>query len=203
MKVGLDVNDDIARLEAVRAAVPSGTVLFCDANGSWGTAETRRFLQATRSLDYTLEQPCASYEENLAIRPACDRALVLDETIDGTDALLRAIGDGLVDGITIKLARVGGLTKAKLLRDIAIARNLKITIEDTGGAQIDTAAYCGLLLSTPQLLRQHTVDFHNWVTVANGKADFVIADGAMSPPRRPGLGVDVDPTIFGEPLFRC
>jgi len=203
VKVGLDVNDDIARLEAVRAAVPSGTVLFCDANGSWGTAETRRFLQATRSLDYTLEQPCASYEENLAIRPVTGRALVLDETIDGTDALLRAIGDGLVDGITIKLARVGGLTKAKLLRDIAIARNLKITIEDTGGAQIDTAAYCGLLLSTPQLLRQHTVDFHNWVTVANGKADFVIADGAMSPPRRPGLGVDVDPTIFGEPLFRC
>lgn len=203
VKVGLDVNDDIARLEAVRAAVPSGTVLFCDANGSWGTAETRRFLQATHTLDYTLEQPCGSYEENLAIRPACDRPLVLDETIDSTDPLLRAIADGLVDGITIKLARVGGLTKAKLIRDIAIARNLKITIEDTGGAQIDTAAYCGLLLSTPELLRQHTVDFHNWVTVANGKAEFAIADGAMTPPHSVGLGVEVDPAVFGEPIFRC
>ncbi len=117
--------------------------------------------------------------------------------------MLRAIADGLVDGITIKLARVGGLTKAKLIRDIAIARNLKITIEDTGGAQIDTAAYCGLLLSTPALLRQHTVDFHNWVTVANGTADFTIVGGNIIPPSGPGLGVDVDPAVFGEPVFRC
>ena len=166
VKVGLDVREDIERLEAVRAAIPSDTVIFCDANASWGTAETRQFLLATRSLDYALEQPCATYEENLAIRRGCDRPLILDETIDSVDALLRALADSLVDGITIKLARVGGLTKARLIRDIAAARNLKITIEDTGGAQIDTAAYSGLMLSTPEGLRQHTVDFHNWVTVS-------------------------------------
>ena len=202
VKVGLEVAEDIARLEAVRAAIPSDTVLFCDANASWGTAETRQFLMATRNLDYTLEQPCASYEENLAIRRACDRPLVLDETIDGADVLLRAIADGLVDGITIKLARVGGLTKAKLLRDIAIARNLKVTVEDTGGAEIDTAAYCGLMLSTPEILRQHTVDFHNWVTVSNAKADFRIADGEMMLPSGPGLGVEVDIEALGEPVFQ-
>ncbi|PWK75481.1 mandelate racemase/muconate lactonizing enzyme family protein [Aminobacter sp. AP02] len=201
VKVGLDVNEDIARLEAVRTAVPADTVLFCDANASWGTAETRRFLMATRLLDYTLEQPCASYEENLAIRRATDRPLVLDETIDGADVLLRAISDGLVDGITIKLARVGGLTKAKLLRDIAIAKNLKVTIEDTGGAQIGTAAYSNLLLSTPEGLRQHTVDFHNWVTVSNARGEFFIADGMMSLPAGRGLGLDADPSLFGDPIF--
>ncbi|CAI2935391.1 mandelate racemase/muconate lactonizing enzyme family protein [Aminobacter niigataensis] len=203
VKVGLDVNEDIARLEAVRASVPADTVLFCDANASWGTAETRRFLLATRNLHYTLEQPCASYEENLAIRRATDRPLVLDETIDGVDVLVRAISDGLVDGITIKLARVGGLSKARLLRDIAIAKNLKVTIEDTGGAQIDTAAYSGLLLSTPEHLRQHTVDFHNWVTVSNARGDFAIADGMMRLPGGPGLGLDVDAHAFGEPIFSC
>jgi cis-L-3-hydroxyproline dehydratase len=201
VKVGLDVNEDIARLEAVRAAVPSDTVLFCDANASWGTAETRRFLMATRNLDYALEQPCATYEENLAIRRVCDRPLILDETIDGVDVLLRAIADGLVDGITIKIARVGGLTKAKLVRDIAIARNLKITIEDTGGAEIDTAAYSGLMLSTPENLRQHTVDFHNWVTVSNARADFRIAHGGMAIPSGPGLGIEVDAGTLGEPVF--
>ena len=139
----------------------------------------------------------------LAIRSACDRPLVLDETIDSVDVLLRAIADGLVDGVTIKLARVGGISKAKLIRDIAIAKNLKITIEDTGGAQIDTAAYSGLMMSTPEHLRQHTVDFHNWVTVTNGKANFQIANGAMTPPHGPGLGVEVDPRAFGEPIFSC
>jgi L-alanine-DL-glutamate epimerase-like enolase superfamily enzyme len=201
VKVGLDVDDDIARLSAVRAAVPGNTVLFCDANGSWGTAETRRFLMATRDLDYTLEQPCATYEENLAIRRATDRPFVLDETIDSVDTMLRAVGDGLVDGVTIKLARVGGLTRAKLIRDIAIARNLRITIEDTGGAEIDTAAYSGLMLSVPETLRNHTVDFHNWVTVSNARAKFHIAKGMMEPPLGPGLGVDVDPKALGTPIF--
>ena len=163
----------------------------------------RQFLLATRSLDYALEQPCATYEENLAIRRACDRPLVLDETIDSVDTLLRALADSLVDGITIKLARVGGLTKARLIRDIAVARNLKITIEDTGGAEIDTAAYSGLMLSTPEGLRQHTVDFHNWVTVSNARADFRIADGQMTLPDGPGLGVEVDKVALGEPIFTC
>lgn len=203
VKVGLDVYEDIERLEAVRTAIPSDTVIFCDANGSWGTAETRQFLLATRSFDYALEQPCATYEENLAIRQACDRPLVLDETIDGVDTLLRALTDSLVDGITIKLARVGGLTKARLIRDIAAVRNLKITIEDTGGAQIDTAAYSGLMLSTPQNLRQHTVDFHNWVTVSNARADFRIAGGQMTLPDGPGLGIDVDKPALGQPIFTC
>jgi L-alanine-DL-glutamate epimerase-like enolase superfamily enzyme len=203
VKVGLDVREDIERLEAVRAAIPQGTVIFCDANGSWGTAATRQFLLATRGIDYALEQPCATYEENLAIRQACDRPLILDETIDGVDALLRALSDSLVDGITIKLARVGGLTKARLIRDIAVARNLKITIEDTGGAQIDTAAFAGLLLSTPRELRQHTCDFQNWVTVASGEGHFPIANGAMGLPEGPGLGVEVDTKLFGDPIFQA
>ena len=203
VKVGLDVREDIERLEAVRAAVPSDTVIFCDANASWGTAETRQFLLATRSIDYALEQPCATYEENLSIRRGCDRPLILDETIDSVDTLLRALADSLVDGITIKLARVGGLTKARLIRDIAAARNLKITIEDTGGAQIDTAAYSGLMLSTPEGLRQHTVDFHNWVTVSNARAEFRITNGQMTLPNGPGLGIDVDKAALGEPIFTC
>ena len=203
VKVGLDVNDDIARLEAVRATVPADTVLYCDANASWTTAQVRRFLSATRGLDYVLEQPCATYAENLAIRGACDRPLVLDETIDSVDVLMRAIAGGLVDGVTIKLARVGGVTRARLIRDIAAARGLGITIEDTGGAEIDTAAYSALMLSTPVELRQHTVDFHNWVTVSNARAQFRIADGEMAPPVGPGLGVEVDVAAFGEPIFAC
>ena len=78
---------------------------------------------------------------------------------------------------------------------------LKVTIEDTGGAQIDTAGYCGLMLSTPENLRQHTVDFHNWVTVANAAGDFAIAGGRMIPPAGPGLGLDVDRASLGEPIF--
>ena len=160
---------------------------------------------ATRNLDYTFEQACASYEKNLAIRRATDRPLLLDETIDSADLLLRAISDSLidvlVDCITIKLARIGVVTKVKRLRNIAIAKNLRVTIEETDSAQTTTATYSSLPWPTLEGLRQHTVYLHNRLMVSNASGEFAIADDKMALPGRLGLGLAVDPNLFGEAIF--
>ena len=57
--------------------------------------------------------------------------------------------------------------RLRLLRDLAVSLRIPVTVECTGGAEIDTAAIAHLSLSTPEELRVHTVDFHNWVTVSN------------------------------------
>jgi L-alanine-DL-glutamate epimerase-like enolase superfamily enzyme len=205
VKVGLEVKDDIARTEAVLDAVPSGTVIFADANAAWRQQQAIEFLRATRDLDYTLEQPCASYEANLAVRRHCDRPLVLDETIDSLNVFMRAWGDRLIDGITIKVARVGGVTKAKLIRDTAATLGLGVTIEDTGGAELNTAATAHLMMSTPEGIRQHTCDFYNWVTTRHTKPGFAdkvfdTRDGSMAAPRGKGLGIEVDEPALGQPF---
>ena len=200
VKVGLRPDDDVERIEAVADAVPSGTVLYADANAAWTAADARRFVLATQGLAYTLEQPCGSFEANLAVRSACDRPFVLDESIDSLDALLRCRSAGLVDGITIKIARVGGVTPARLVRDVAVELGLEVTVEDTGGAQIDTAAIAHLAIGTPAASRTHTVDFHRWVTVANGSFDLECRNGVMTLPSGAGLGVEVDEAVLGEPL---
>jgi L-alanine-DL-glutamate epimerase-like enolase superfamily enzyme len=201
VKVGLDPDEDIARMEAVRGAVPRDVVLFADANGGWNTHQTRRFLRATRALDYYLEQPCGGYEECLAIRGDCDRPLILDESIDSLQALVRAHADRLVDGITIKLARVGGITRARLIRDTAVELGLAVTVEDTGGAEIDTAAMAHMSLSTPENARLHTVDFHNWVSVSNATGMPPCRDGQMAAPKAPGLGVTPLEQEFSKPIY--
>ena len=201
IKVGLDPDEDVDRMDAVLAVLPAGTVVYADANAAWQPAQVRHFLRRTQHLDYTLEQPCASYANNLAIRAACDRPLVLDESIDSVETLLRAHADHLVDGITIKIARVGGITKARLIRDIAVHLGLQVTVEDTGGAQIDTAAMAHMSVSTPNQSRTHTVDFHNWVTVANGVADLRCENGTMTAPEAVGLGVEVDVAALGQPVL--
>jgi L-alanine-DL-glutamate epimerase-like enolase superfamily enzyme len=201
VKVGLDPDDDVERIEAVRAAIPADVVLYADANASWRPADARRFLRATQHLAFTLEQPCASFDANCSVRAATDRPFVLDESIDSLDALLRAHAAGLVDGITIKIARVGGVTPARLLRDVAVELGLEVTVEDTGGAQIDTAAIAHLAIGTPAGHRTHTVDFHHWVTVANGSFDLECRGGAMTLPSGPGLGVTVDESALGEPVL--
>jgi L-alanine-DL-glutamate epimerase-like enolase superfamily enzyme len=200
VKVGGDPGEDIERVHAVRAAVPADVVLFCDANGAWTTAQARTFLRSTRELAITLEQPCMSYDDCRSLRAACPHPLVLDECIDSLPSLLAAHRDGVADGVTIKIARVGGVGPAALLRDVAVELGLPVTVEDTGGSDIDTSAMAHLSLSTPEQLRIHTVDFNAWVTVGNAAGMPPPVDGRLSAPEGPGLGVEVLRELLGEPF---
>ncbi|HTO84726.1 MAG TPA: mandelate racemase/muconate lactonizing enzyme family protein [Methylomirabilota bacterium] len=202
VKVGLDPDEDIERLTAVRAAVGKDIVLFADANGGWSTLQARRFLRATRDLDYAMEQPCLTYGECRALRGDCDRPLILDESIDSLAALVQAHADQVADGVTIKIARVGGVGRARLIRDVAVDLGIAVTVEDTGGAEIDTAAMLHLSLSTPEALRLHTVDFNNWVTRPNARGIPTSAGGRIGMGHGPGLGVEPLVETFGAPFFR-
>jgi cis-L-3-hydroxyproline dehydratase len=201
VKVGGDPVADAERLAAVRAAVGPEIVLFADANGAWTTAAARRFMIAARAVDHTLEQPCASIEECAALRPHCPGPLVLDESIVSFSDLVRARREAGADGVTIKLARVGGVTRAAALRDAAVELGLTVTVEDTGGATIDTAAMLHLSHSTPEPNRAHTVDFTEWVTVANADGLPAAEGGRRPAPSAAGLGVDVRVASLGEPFF--
>jgi L-alanine-DL-glutamate epimerase-like enolase superfamily enzyme len=200
VKVGGDPGEDVERVHAVRAAVEEGVVIFCDANGAWTTAQALAFLRATRSLEITLEQPCMTYDECRAVRPHCPHPFVLDECIDSLPALLAASRDGVADGVTIKIARVGGVGPAALMRNVAVDLGLPVTVEDTGGSDIDTAAIAHLSLSTPEELRIHTVDFNAWVTVANATGMPAAEGGKLRAPDGTGLGVEVLRDQLGAPF---
>ena len=79
VKVGGNVHDDIERVTRSLSAVPKGTVIFCDANAGWTPYQALQFADATRDIDYTFEQPCTSIEENMSVRRALDKPMVLDE----------------------------------------------------------------------------------------------------------------------------
>lgn len=198
VKVGGHPDADEAGLRAVVRAVPDAE-LYCDANGGWQTGEARRFLAATADLAYVLEQPCATMRENLLLRAHAARPMVLDESI-GTLADAVEAGIAGVDGVTIKIARVGGVTSARAIRDAAVALGMMVTVEDTGGADIDTAAMAHLSISTPMARRAHTVDFHRWVTVSNGHGLPPTDDGLLRAPAGAGLGIDVLVDVLGEPV---
>jgi len=200
VKVGGEPSQDVERVAAVRAAVPAGVVLFCDANGAWTTGQARAFLRATPDLEITLEQPCMSYDDCRSVRRHCPHPMVLDECIDSLPALLAAHRDGVADGVTIKIARVGGVGPAALLRDVAVELGLPVTVEDTGGSDIDTAAMAHLSLSTPEELRIHTVDFNAWVSVGNASGMPPAEAGRLRAPDGPGLGVEVQLEALGEPF---
>jgi len=113
LKVGGDPDTDIARIHAAAAVLKPGDVLIADANTGWTQHEALRVVDAVRDVDVYIEQPCASYEQCLAVRTHTDRPFVLDEVVDGIDMVVRGIADRAMDVINLKISKVGGLTKAR------------------------------------------------------------------------------------------
>ncbi len=201
VKVGGNVQEDIERVTAVAASVPKGTVVFCDANAGWTPFQARQFADATRGIDYTFEQPCTTIDECLSVRRSLGKPMVLDESVTSLDDVLEIHRKGVADGLTLKISRLGGVTKTARVRDVAVDLGFMVTVEDTGGAEIDTAAMAHLSLSTPEERRLHAIAFHEWVTVRTASNAPPVSGSRMGIPNGPGLGIDVLPDKLGEPFL--
>ncbi len=199
LKVGGDPDTDIARIKAVSAVLKPGDRLVADANTGWLQHEAVRVVRAVRDIDVYIEQPCYTYEECLAVRRNTDHPFVLDEVIDGIEVLMRGHADGAMDVVNLKISKLGGLTRTKQLRDLCISLGIGMTLEDSWGGDIVTAAIAHLAHSTPTDYLFSSTDFNSYGPRS-------IADGA---PRRkngrlaasltPGLGIVPKLNEFGAP----
>lgn len=202
LKVGGDANDDIDRIRAVRKVLSRDEILVADANTGWQSHEAMRVVNAVAELDVYIEQPCKTYEECLSIRQRTSLPFILDENIDGLDMLLTAHGDHAIDAINIKISKVGGLSKARVIRDLCVALGLPMTLEDSWGGDIVTAAIAHLAHSTPERNRFTSTDFNSYVTVPIATGSPQRHDGRMAASMEPGLGIEPIWDALGEPVAR-
>lgn len=200
LKVGGDPNEDIARIHAVAGVLRPGDKLVADANTGWLMHEAARVVRAVKGVDVYIEQPCVSYEECLSIRERTDHPFVMDEVIDGMDALLKLHSDRAADVVNIKISKFGGLTKARQARDLCVSLGIAMTIEDSWGGDITTAAIAHLAHSTPTDFLFTSTDFNSYVTVSNAEGAPQRINGRMSASTEPGLGVQPRFEILGDPL---
>jgi L-alanine-DL-glutamate epimerase-like enolase superfamily enzyme len=197
LKVGGDPDTDIARIEACAAELQPGDVLIADANTGWLMHEAARVVDAVRDIDVYIEQPCMSYEECLAIRRRTARPFILDEVIDSLSAVLKGHADLAMDVINLKISKVGGLTRARQIRDLCQALGIAMTIEDTWGGDIATAAIAHLAHSTPQELLFSATDFNSYVTRSIAEGGPIRRGGRMEASTAPGLGITPRPDVIG------
>ena len=157
-----------------------------------------RVVDAVADLDVYIEQPCKTYEESLSIRERTARPFVLDENIDGMHMLLRAFGDRAMDVINLKISKVGGLTKARQIRDLCCTLGVAMTIEDSWGGDIVTSAIAHLAHSTPERFRFSSTDFNSYVTVSNASGAPQRRNGMMRAGDGPGLGIAPNMSELGQ-----
>ncbi|MCA9175536.1 MAG: mandelate racemase/muconate lactonizing enzyme family protein [Planctomycetales bacterium] len=201
LKVGGDPDTDIERIRAVAAQLQPGDKLIADANTGWTQHEAIRVVRAVRDVDVYIEQPCLTYEECLAVQRRTDHPFVLDEVIDGIDPLIRGKHDLAMDVVNIKISKFGGLTRARQARDLCARLGIAMTIEDSWGGDMTTAAIAHLAHSTPTELLFTSTDFNSYVTVSHAEGAPQRENGRMAAPQRPGLGFEPRLDVLGPPVL--
>jgi L-alanine-DL-glutamate epimerase-like enolase superfamily enzyme len=201
LKVGGDPIADIERIERAAARLEPGDLLIADANTGWSMHQAARVVDAVRDLDVFIEQPCATYEACLTIRRRTAKPFVLDEVMDGMQAVARGLADSAMDAINLKISKVGGLTRAREIRDFCVAMGLPMTIEDSWGGDIVTAALAHLAHSTPPELLLSATDFNSYLSVELAAGAPRRANGRLAAPQAPGLGIAPHTDVLREPVF--
>lgn len=200
LKVGGDPHVDIARIRAVAAELQPGDRLVADANTGWLMHDALRVVRDVRDVDVYIEQPCRTYEECLTVRRHCDHPFVLDENVDSIDILLRAHSDRAMDVVNIKISKFGGLTRARQARDLCVSMGVGMTIEDSWGGDVTTAAIAHLAHSTPTDLLFTSTDFNSYVTVSTAEGAPQRVNGRLAAPTTPGLGITPRMDVLGKPV---
>jgi L-alanine-DL-glutamate epimerase-like enolase superfamily enzyme len=105
-----------------------------------------------------------------------------------------------MDVINLKISKVGGLTRARQIRDLCVSLGIAMTIEDSWGGDVTTAAIAHLAHSTPEALRFSATDFNSYVTVSTAEGAPKRKNGRMAASNEPGLGVRPRLKVLGRPL---
>ena len=77
-----------------------------------------------------------------------------------------------------------------------------MTIEDSWGGEIATSAIAHLAQSTPSDFHFQSSAFHEYHTIAIADGGPSMGDGFMWMEEKPGLGVEPDFDVLGDPVFR-
>ena len=192
IKVGSDWSGDIERIQTGVSLLEPGEKAMADANQGWRVDNAIRVARATADLDYILEQPCRTYEECQQVRRVAQQPMKLDECITGMAAAQRVVADKGAEICCLKLSNLGGLSKARRVRDFLVDNRLPVVSEDTWGGEITTAAVAHFAASTPEEYLQNTTDLMNYNTRSTGIGGAYARDGKLYAPDGPGLGVSPD-----------
>ena len=190
VKVGGDVDQNIERIQDVETHRPTKERILYDANRGFTRQQALRVMQATEQWRVMFEQPCETLDDIAAIRPLHSAPVSVDECLVTLQDATRVARDGIAEVFGIKLNRVGGLTKASRIRDIALAHGIDIFVMATGGS---------VLADTEALHLAATIPDDNMLGVwaCQDMITAEIADGAgpratkghLHLPEQPGLGV--------------
>ena len=197
-KIGADVDQDIERMNALLADSPAGDTITFDVNRAWLPGDAITVMNACKDSRAFFEQPCETIDQCKQVRELTTNPIILDESIKEFETLLIAQRHNVCQAIGLKVGRVGGLSKARRMRDFCVNTGIKMNIEDTGGSKIADTAAVHLAFSTPAEFDRATWDSSQHHSVVTAGGGYWLEQGRAKLSDTPGLGIEINLDVLGE-----
>jgi L-Ala-D/L-Glu epimerase len=198
IKVGQNPDEDVARVDAVRAAVGPGVKLRADANQGWTVPQAVSTLRRMdgRGLQF-IEQPVVAWDI-AGLKTVKDESpipVMADEAVFRPEDALKLVKAEACHYMNIKLMKAGGIDNSVRISHIAESANIRCMVGCMNESRVALAAGAHCVASQQNIVfsdldgnEEHTSD-----PVIDG---FSIKDGMIVLSEKPGLGVDVDPAFL-------
>lgn len=194
VKLGTNLTDDVARINAIRHAIGSQTPIRTDANQGWDVVTASAVLRAIGNCNVQYcEQPIKRH--NLTglrqIRQQSPVPIMADESLfDAADAI-RLVREEAVDYFNIKLSKSGGIFEALKINAIAEAAGIPCMIGCMSESRL------GLTANAHFAAARQNVQFYDLDACFEHATDPVMGGITYTGyqidlPDAPGLGAEVD-----------
>lgn len=190
IKVGLDLNDDIRRVAAVREAVGESIELRVDANQGYTVEQAIRFCKEMEALKVAVvEQPVRAddYSGLKKVTEAVDIPVMADECVKSVLDARKVAREGIADMINIKLMKSGGIHDAYMINRLAESTDMETMVGCMGEIQVSIAAGLHFALSSENVAFAD-LDSH-FSIIDDPSSGLVFEDGYLVAPSAPGLGI--------------
>jgi L-alanine-DL-glutamate epimerase-like enolase superfamily enzyme len=195
IKVGVDIEEDLAAIRAVRDAIGPYTKFRIDPNESWTVGTAARLFRRLEPLDIELVEDPAPHQDLAGwrkLRASTNIPIAAQENAHTLTDILTVIKEGAADIILIDPFRNGGLTGMKWAAVLAEAAGLPVYMHSGGSLGVATAAAVHTLATIPNnvLASQTYAQFMGGDVVKEEVNRF--EKGCLAPSEQPGLGVTLD-----------
>jgi L-alanine-DL-glutamate epimerase-like enolase superfamily enzyme len=181
LKVGMD--DDLARVAAVREAIGPQTSLRLDANGAWSPDQAERVLAALGAYGLELvEEPVHGISATRTLRERVAVRIAIDETA----AIPGALSARVADAVCLKISRCGGIAGLLAAAALVRASGAEVYVSSTydGPRGIAAALHAAAALHPLPACGLATLELFS-----ESPPSLRVVDGRIAVPREPGLGV--------------
>lgn len=200
VKVGKSPEVDYRLVKRIRDELGDGFPLRLDANQGYNYSTALGIFRRLEEFGLeSIEQPVKRWDIQgmRMLRERLKTPIMADESVSDFHSAGVVIREQACDSVNIKVGKVGGLTMAKKIAACLEAEGLLATAGSNLEVGIGSAASIHFVASTVNAdipndmllggpLHQHDIIIE----------DFKVKDGYVEVPQKPGLGIEVDESIF-------